>query len=70
MIKKKVTIESNNISSLSHIYNAKSISTSDVIITASAYGMKLTSFNTSVVFKKIVMMKRLQIQLMLEPIRL
>lgn len=49
--KEKVTIESNNISSLSHIYNAKSISTSDVIITASAYGMKLTSFNTSVVFK-------------------
>lgn len=49
--KEKAIIESNNISSLSHIYNAKSISTSDVIITASAYGMKLTSFNTSIVFK-------------------
>ncbi len=49
--KEKAVIKSNNISSLGHVYNAKSISTSDVSIEALAYGMKLTSFNTSIVFK-------------------
>lgn len=49
--KEKAIIESNNISSLSRVYNAKAISTSDVIITASAYGTKLTNFNTNIIFK-------------------